>query len=115
MKALFYFFIVFFLTGCGTVQKLFTKEKTKTEIKETIKSEDASTIDAHSDFETFVFTESEIKDIFSELDFQFTGTENDDTAEIQLSKTAEGITVKVIGKATATYNQKESGTTATET
>lgn len=115
MKALFYIFIVFFLTGCGTVQKLFTKEKTKTEIKETIKSEEVSTIDTHSDSETIVFTETEIKNIFSELDFTFTGTENNDQAEIQLTKTKEGITVKVIGKATTTFNQKEFGTTATET
>lgn len=111
MKTLFYILLIFSISSCGTVKKIFTKEKSKVEVSEFQQVKSVEISETTTDIHTTVLSASEIADFFSNFKFNYTGENQEDSAEITLTKTDTGIKIKVSGKANTSYSETSTEST----
>ena len=105
MKILFYILLVFTISSCSAVKKIFTKEKNKVEVSEFQQMTSVEVTETETFVDTYTFTDEEIKEFLSGLSFDFSGTENEDSASFEVIKTDTGIRIQVSGKAKSTYTE----------
>src|SRR5690554_1342188 len=99
-------------SSCSVVNKLFKKEKTKVEFSEIKHEKLLEQSEVQVEMSTYEFTSEEIKNVLSELNFSYFG-ENNDSAQIELTKNDKSISVKIKGKAVADFKTTEKEKTET--
>lgn len=105
MKHILYILLFFTSISCVTKQKSLTKERTKVEVSEFQQVNSVEITETETDLETSILSVSEIADFFSNFKFNYQGENQEDSAEIILSKTDSGIKIKVSGKANTSYSE----------
>ena len=105
MKQILYISAFFLLTGCTAVKKIFSIEKHKVEVSEFQQMTSVEVTETETFVDTYTFTDEEIKEFLSGLSFDFSGTENEDSASFEVIKTDTGIRIQVSGKAKSTYTE----------
>lgn len=114
MKALFYILMIFSISSCTAVKKIFSKEKTKVEVSEFQQMTSVEVTETEAFVDTYTFTDEEIKEFLSGLSFDFSGTENEDSASFEVIKTDAGIRIQVSGKAKSSYTETNAEKTETK-
>lgn len=107
MKLLFYILPLFSISSCTAVSKIFQKEKHKVEVSEFQQMTNVEVTETETSVNVQEFTASEIADFFKFFNFDYSGENNDDSAEIKLTKTDNSIIISVSGKAKTTYSESE--------
>lgn len=105
MKHILYILLFFTSISCVTKQKSLAKEKRKVEVSEFQQVNSVEITETETDLETSILSVSEIADFFSNFKFNYQGENQEDSAEIILSKTDSGIKIKVSGKANSSYSE----------